>query len=142
MALSRFQYFGIQEFAQNLKTRGATNYQKAIRDVLAEFERLAERGGLKQRMHAVMLSDGEPTLGCRELHEERLWAQRLRVCLHTVYIGVGQYPPILAKLSQDTGGKRFHAMPCHQSSTVQVVDVSRDPVVIGHQSTIHPWIGW
>merc|ERR1712217_471115 len=88
-------YFGIQGLARNLQTCGGTHYQRALQDVLSEFERLAQMRGSGQRMHAVMLSDGEPTIGCLELHEERRWAQRLRVCIHTVFIGSGAYPSVL-----------------------------------------------
>eukprot|EP00747_Dinoflagellata_sp_TGD_P033078 gnl/TRDRNA2_/TRDRNA2_136386_c0_seq2.p1 gnl/TRDRNA2_/TRDRNA2_136386_c0~~gnl/TRDRNA2_/TRDRNA2_136386_c0_seq2.p1 ORF type:complete len:296 (-),score=29.82 gnl/TRDRNA2_/TRDRNA2_136386_c0_seq2:18-905(-) len=137
-------YFGIQKFAESLRTQGSTHYQAAIQDVLSEFEHVAKARGLSQRMHTIMLSDGEPTVGCRELHMERAWAQRLGVCIHTIFIGQGQYPPVLARLAMDTGGKRFQAVPCYESRSIQVVDKTHEPVtapVVGRQ---FGWgsVGW
>jgi len=132
--VSRFftrDYPAIRGLALNLKTRGCTHYQDAVRGVLLEFERLAVVGrGLGQRKHLVMISDGEPTMGCLDLHNERAWAQQLRVCVHTIFIGAGHYPPVLARLALDTGGKRFQAVPqyFHQSGTVRILDMSHAPV--------------
>jgi len=122
-------YPGIQELASNLATRGSTHYQQAIREVLTEFEKVAQHAGSEKRLHAVMLSDGEPTAGCRDLKEERAWAQRLKVCFHTIFIGTGNYPPVLARLATDTGGRRFQALPYYASGRVRVVDVSQEPLM-------------
>jgi len=121
-------YLGIQELASNLATRGSTHYQQAIREVLTEFEKVAKLAGSERRWHAVMLSDGEPTAGCRDLTEERAWAQRLKVRFHTIFIGTGRYPAVLAQLAMDTGGRRFQAVPFYESGQVRVVDVSNEPI--------------
>lgn len=139
---SRFftrDYSGIQSLAQNLQTRGSTHYQLALREVLQEFERFTQARGFGQRLHAVMLSDGEPTLGCLDLHEERAWAQRIRVCVHTIFIGEGAYPPVLANLAADTGGKRFRAIPRYDLGNVRVLDVSHEP--IPEVSRWRTWMG-
>merc|ERR1711871_534623 len=131
-------YFGVTALAKNLATRGRTHYQKALQEVLEEFERLAHARGLSERMHAVMLSDGEPTLGCRKLHEERAWARRLGVCIHTIFVGEGLYPPVLARLAVETGGKRFHAIPNYQSGSIQIMDVSSQVVFEG--TGLQAWV--
>merc|ERR1712093_818844 len=103
-------YAGIHELAANLATMGATNYEQALQHVLEEFEKLAQAKGSHQRMHAVMISDGEFQVGSQR-RKMQCRAQKLGVCIHTVYIGNGRFPVEFARLAVESGGKRFQAIP-------------------------------
>lgn len=115
-------YAGILELAANLVTKGATNYEQALHHVLEEFFCLAQAKGPLQRMHAVMISDGEFSVGRRRYETLRALAQQLGVCIHTVFIGDGRFPAALTQLATDSGGKRFHAVPDFEHRTVRIFE--------------------
>eukprot|EP01048_Picozoa_sp_COSAG05_P009569 COSAG05_NODE_795_length_7281_cov_33.551100_3_plen_248_part_00 len=50
--------------------------------------------------HLLFLTDGAPTQGDTLLEEEQAWAKRLGVLIHTVFIGDGEFPPILDTLGE------------------------------------------
>ncbi len=92
--------------AQHARALGRTNYEAALRTALAEFE---GQGG--RNRHIVMLTDGVPVLGDPVVERERAEAKRLGVKIHTVFIGKGEAPRILDRLSLETHGVRFAAKP-------------------------------
>ena len=59
-----------------------------------------------------------------ELDEEQAWAKRLGVSIHTVFIGDGEYPPILDTLAMNTGGARFQAVPEYETGVVGAIPAS------------------
>ena len=85
---------------------GFTDYQNALDDALKEFGQI--RGG---RQHVIFLTDGMPTSGDKEVREELDQAKKLGIAIHSIFIGREQCPPILKKISKDTGGIHFQVMP-------------------------------
>jgi len=85
---------------------GFTDYQNALDDALKEFGQI--RGG---RQHVIFLTDGMPTSGDKEVREELCQAKKLGIAIHSIFIGREQCPPILKKISKDTGGIHFQVMP-------------------------------
>jgi hypothetical protein len=59
----------------------------------------------------VLLTDGVPIVGDPEVRRERALARRLGVRVHTVFIGLGECPEVLDRLSLETDGLRFRALP-------------------------------
>ncbi len=59
----------------------------------------------------MLLTDGVPVLGDPRVTREREIARRLGVCVHTVFLGLGECPPVLDLLSRETGGLRFRGDP-------------------------------
>jgi len=73
--------------------------------------------------HALLVTDGVPTLGCASLTAERAEARSLGVCVHTVFIGAGaDYPDALSDLSEATGGVRFQAVIDPSTGNVMLSD--------------------
>ena len=85
---------------------GFTDYQNALDDALKEFANI--RGG---RQHIIFLTDGMPTSGDKEVKEELKQAKKIGVSIHSIFIGREQCPPILRKVSEETGGIHFQVMP-------------------------------
>ncbi len=85
---------------------GFTDYQNALDDALKEFATL--RGG---RQHVIFLTDGMPTSGDKEVKQELQQAKALGIAIHSIFIGREQCPPILKKISKETGGIHFQVMP-------------------------------
>ena len=85
---------------------GFTDYQNALDDALKEFATL--RGG---RQHVIFLTDGMPTSGDKEVKLELKLAKKIGVAIHSIFIGREQCPPILKKISKETGGIHFQVMP-------------------------------
>jgi uncharacterized protein with von Willebrand factor type A (vWA) domain len=85
---------------------GFTDYQNALDDALKEFSQM--RGG---RQHVIFLTDGMPTSGDKEVKEELRLAKSLGIAIHSIFIGREQCPPILKKISKETGGIHFQVMP-------------------------------
>ena len=103
-----------------------TNYQGVLADALAMFDQAAKLG-LGGGRHIVFLSDGAPTHGSKTLVKERRRSLALGIQIHTVFIGSGAYPPILATLARETGGARFQAVPDHDHpGLLHIVDFGRD----------------
>jgi len=85
---------------------GFTDYQNALDDALKEFANI--RGG---RQHIIFLTDGMPTSGDKEVKQELQLAKKIGVSIHSIFIGREQCPPILKKVSKETGGIHFQVMP-------------------------------
>jgi Mg-chelatase subunit ChlD len=85
---------------------GFTDYQNALDDALKEFANI--RGG---RQHIIFLTDGMPTSGDKEVKQELQLAKKIGVSIHSIFIGREQCPPILKKVSEETGGIHFQVMP-------------------------------
>ncbi len=94
------------QLAANAHPLGQTNYEEPLSLALESL-----RGGRGRNRHVVMLTDGLPITGDTRVRGERLLAQRLGVCLHTVFIGEGACPAVLDEISQETGGLRYQARP-------------------------------
>ena len=122
-------YEKMEELARNLEVDGLTNYQKALKDALTEF---ALPGLGSKNKHLLFLTDGAPTQGCAELEEEQRWAKRLGVAIHVVFIGEGEYPPVLDSLALGTGGARFQAVPEYDTGVIRLHDRS--------EGELPPWV--
>ncbi len=85
---------------------GFTDYQNALGDAMEEFATV--RGG---RQHVIFLTDGMPTSGDKEVKEELKTAKKLGIAIHSIFIGREQCPPILKKISEESGGIHFQVMP-------------------------------
>ncbi|NNL87252.1 MAG: hypothetical protein HKP27_16445, partial [Myxococcales bacterium] len=100
------RYSPLLATARHARALGRTNYEAALRTALLEFESLGGRN-----RHIVMLTDGVPVLGDPVVERERAEATRLGVKIHTVFIGKGEAPRILDRISLETRGVRFSARP-------------------------------
>ena len=106
---SRFLHRGYARLLGQLERAepgGRTNYQAPLRAALEELEHAP--GADRQ---VVMLTDGLPVAGDPEVIAERRLARRLGVRVHTVFVGLGPCPPVLDRLSRETGGRGFLARP-------------------------------
>lgn len=83
---------------------GNTNYEDAFKDALAEFK----GRGLRNK-HILFITDGIPTSGDCEVIEQRKKAKKLGVCIHSIFIGLKNFPSILDKISTETQGTQFIA---------------------------------
>ena len=104
--LLRRRYREILARAAVAQAAGRTNYEAPLDcalEALGDF-----RGGNR---HLVMLSDGVPVLGDPHVLRARRVARRLGVRIHTVFLGRGTCPPVLDRVSLETGGARFTARP-------------------------------
>lgn len=101
------RYSKLVALADSSRAGGQTHYEAALRLALEEFRRVR---GLRDR-HIVLLTDGLPVLGDPEVRRERALARELRVRIHTVFIGFGDYPPILDQIARETGGASFLVRP-------------------------------
>merc|ERR1712118_239587 len=73
--------------------------------------------------HALLVTDGVPTLGCSSLAAERDEAVGMGVSVHTVFIGNNkEYPEALGNLAEATGGVRFQAIIDHHTGYVKLFD--------------------
>jgi hypothetical protein len=57
----------------------------------------------------VLLTDGRPVAGDPEVRAERRRARQLGVRIHTVFVGLGECPAVLDRLSAQTRGLGFRA---------------------------------
>eukprot|EP01065_Artemidia_motanka_P044036 TRINITY_DN6207_c1_g1_i1.p2 TRINITY_DN6207_c1_g1~~TRINITY_DN6207_c1_g1_i1.p2 ORF type:complete len:646 (+),score=263.14 TRINITY_DN6207_c1_g1_i1:58-1995(+) len=89
---------------QHTATDGSTNYRAALTVALRMLEG-------QRDAHMLFVTDGKPTMGCRELPAEIAKARSSRVRVHTIFIArQGQeYPAVLERLSRETGGRRWTA---------------------------------
>lgn len=99
-------YGPLLEKSRETQCSGFTDYQNALDDALQEFA--TTRGG---RQHVIFLTDGMPTSGDKEVREELKQAKSLGIAIHSIFIGREQCPPILKKISKETGGIHFQVMP-------------------------------
>ena len=99
-------YEPLLEKSMETQCSGFTDYQNALGDALQEFAEM--RGG---RQHVIFLTDGMPTSGDKEVREELHMAKNLGIAIHSIFIGREQCPPILKKISKETGGIHFQVMP-------------------------------
>ncbi len=98
------RYRRVLALAQRLRVEGRTNYEAPLRAALAELRATSGR-----ERHIVLLSDGVPVLGDPNVRSERALARRLRVRVHTVFLGSGECPAVLDEISRETDGLRFEA---------------------------------
>jgi uncharacterized protein with von Willebrand factor type A (vWA) domain len=92
--------------AARRRAEGRTNYEAPLRLALEEFR--SRPGGQR---HILLLTDGVPVLGDPAVRRERILARQLRVRIHTVFLGLGECPPVLDDISTETGGLRFVGVP-------------------------------
>jgi uncharacterized protein with von Willebrand factor type A (vWA) domain len=100
------RYRRVLALARRRRAEGRTNYEAPLRAALAELRASAGR-----ERHIVLLSDGVPVLGDPTVQSERALARRLRVKVHTVFLGSGECPAVLDEISRETDGLRFEARP-------------------------------
>ena len=100
------RYRRVLALAQRRRAEGRTNYEAPLRTALGELRSTAGR-----ERHIVLLSDGVPVLGDPTVRNERALARRLRVKVHTVFLGSGECPAVLDEISRETDGLRFEARP-------------------------------
>jgi MoxR-like ATPase/Mg-chelatase subunit ChlD len=99
-------YDALMRKSMETQCSGFTDYQNALDDALKEFAVI--RGG---RQHVIFLTDGMPTSGDKEVRQELKLAKKIGVAIHSIFIGREQCPPILKKISKETGGIHFQVMP-------------------------------
>ena len=99
-------YEALMRKSMETQCSGFTDYQNALDDALKEFAVI--RGG---RQHVIFLTDGMPTSGDKEVRLELKLAKKIGVAIHSIFIGREQCPPILKKISKETGGIHFQVMP-------------------------------
>ncbi len=100
------RYTSLLELAARSRAAGRTSYQAPLRVALNEFT-----AGAGRNRHIVLLTDGVPVLGDPEVRRERRLARRLGVQVHTVFLGLGDHPPVLATIARETGGLCFVGRP-------------------------------
>ena len=99
-------YEALRERAARARSAGRTNFQAPLAAALGEL------GGARQRdAHIVLLTDGLPVAGDPELVSESARARALGVRIHTVFLGLGDPPAILERISSATDGLAFVGRP-------------------------------
>jgi len=117
--------------------QGYTNYELPLDEALTEFgrrsgakkltaapKRQAMAGGCNQ--HILFLTDGHPSSGDRNVVRQIEAAQALGVSVHTIFVGYGECPPVLDRMSLSTKGSRHAAQFEPGTCNVQVVERSRE----------------
>jgi MoxR-like ATPase len=110
-------YEALMKKSMETQCSGFTDYQNALDDALKEFAQV--RGG---RQHVIFLTDGMPTSGDKEVRNELKIAKKLGVSIHSIFIGREQCPPILKKISKETGGIHFQVMP-NKEGMVKIFEI-------------------
>jgi MoxR-like ATPase len=100
------RYGRLLALAASRRAEGRTNYEAPLALALDEF-----RGRAGRNRHIVFLTDGVPVLGDPAVQRERALARRLGVRIHSVFLGLGEYPSVLSEISQETGGLAFLGRP-------------------------------
>jgi MoxR-like ATPase len=100
------RYSRVLAQAARRRAAGRTSYEAPLRAALDELRRAPD-----PLRHVVLLTDGLPVAGDPEVRVERALARRLRVRVHTVFVGLGTCPEVLDRLSAETGGLAFLARP-------------------------------
>merc|ERR1711908_208420 len=70
--------------------------------------------------HILFVTDGHPSSGDRTVKKQIQAAQALGVSVHTIFIGYGECPAVLDRMSVATKGARYSAQFLPGTSTVQV----------------------
>ncbi len=99
-------YEALTRKSMETQCSGFTDYQNALDDALKEFA--AVRGA---RQHVILMTAAIPTSGDKEDKQELKLAKKIGVSIHSIFIGREQCPPILKKISKETGGIHFQVMP-------------------------------
>lgn len=114
------EYARLSSRMHYVRVRGNTNYEAPLSIALSEFGR-GSRNGQQQRngmqrvqrkpsnQHILFITDGHPSTGSLTVEREIEAAQNLGVALHTVFIGYGECPSVLDKMSLRTKGSRHAA---------------------------------
>jgi len=100
------RYAKLLGLAASPRSEGRTNYEAPLQLALDEF-----RGGAGHNRHIVLLTDGVPVLGDPFVRRQRTLARRLGVRVHTVFLGLGDPPPVLDAIARETGGLCFVGRP-------------------------------
>jgi uncharacterized protein with von Willebrand factor type A (vWA) domain len=99
-------YAALTRLATRARCEGRTSYEAPLGAALQAFLHVPDRS-----RHIILLTDGVPVVGDPEVSAARRLARQLRVKVHTVFIGLGDCPEVLDRLSLETGGLRFRARP-------------------------------
>jgi len=99
-------YGALARLAARARCEGRTSYEAPLGAALEAFLHVPDRS-----RHIILLTDGVPVVGDPEVRVARRLARQLRVKVHTVFIGLGDCPGVLDRLSLETGGLRFRARP-------------------------------
>jgi uncharacterized protein with von Willebrand factor type A (vWA) domain len=99
-------YAGLLQLGAQRRAEGRTGYEAPLRVALEELQRAAER-----ERHVLLLTDGMPVVGDPRVARETEAARRHGVRIHTLFLGLGECPPVLDEISLRTGGVRFRARP-------------------------------
>jgi uncharacterized protein with von Willebrand factor type A (vWA) domain len=99
-------YEWMLSLASRTECFGNTNYEDALKEAIPEFQ----RKGLRNK-HILFITDGIPTSGNCDIPNERALARKLGICIHSIFIGSDSYPKILERISTETGGAQFVAIP-------------------------------
>ena len=100
------RYRRLLALASRRRAEGRTNYEAPLQSALAEL-----RGTAGRERHVILLTDGVPVLGDPAVRRERRLARELGVKVHTVFLGLGECPEVLAEISRETQGSCFVARP-------------------------------
>ncbi len=111
-ALLHRRYGELLARAADARSSGRTNYEAPLRAALRGLSRAGRHG------HVVLITDGVPVVGDPAVRAERALARRLGVRVHTVFVGLGEPPPVLEGLARVTGGVAFRGRP--QASGMRV----------------------
>jgi MoxR-like ATPase len=98
------RYGGLLALAARRRAVGRTSYEAPLRAALDALRNVAQR-----ERHVVLLTDGRPVAGDPEVRAERRRARQLGVRIHTVFVGLGECPAVLDRLSAQTRGLAFRA---------------------------------
>eukprot|EP00928_Gymnodinium_smaydae_P031400 TRINITY_DN23054_c0_g1_i5.p1 TRINITY_DN23054_c0_g1~~TRINITY_DN23054_c0_g1_i5.p1 ORF type:complete len:771 (-),score=144.81 TRINITY_DN23054_c0_g1_i5:129-2300(-) len=143
-------YKALSDRMQDVRCKGYTNYELALDAALSEFRRGGSRAttmpmcgsGLVNRakratdQHILFITDGHPSTGDVTVVREIKAARALGVALHTIFIGYGDVPPVLDKMSLLTNGTRHAASFIPGSIDVQVVERVSDVHGSGYERAL------
>ncbi|CAK9010762.1 ER lumen protein-retaining receptor [Durusdinium trenchii] len=112
--------------------QGNTNYERALRTTLLEFERASAISGRSGRalalnregneQHILFITDGRPTAGDKSVRRQIQAAKAQGVSAHTIFIGYERCPAALDEISNETKGSRFAAFYDSTKEGVVLVD--------------------
>jgi len=121
------EYAALAAHSGEAQSGGTTNFEAPLRTILEEFEaglpRHRRRGAASPRgadQHVLFLTDGQG--GDRTMRREIEEARGLGVAVHTIFIGNSRCPPVLDRLSEETGGTSWAAYFDVRSRSIRLVD--------------------